>query len=108
MFPPGMMMGMPGGGAGGMILTPEMLQQMGQGGQGMPQMIMPQGMAGMPQGVGMIPGMGNLPPGVGVITPEMLNNLPPQQKQMIMQQIQGMGKMPMGFGMGGQFMKKDE
>lgn len=72
-----MMMGMPGAPAGGMVLTPEMLQQLGQGGQGVPQigvpqgMGLPQGISGLPPGIGIVPssGIGNLPPGVGLLTP---------------------------------------
>jgi len=114
-------MGLPGNGAG-MMLTPEMMQQLAQGGQGvaqmgipqvmpgLPQGIMglPQGMAGLPQGLGALPpGLGGvpLPPGMGIITPELLNSLPPQQRQMIMQQIQQLHtKLPMG----GSSMKKDD
>ena len=115
-------MGMPGGNGGGMVLTPEMLQQLSQGGQGVHQMglpqgvTLPQGLGGLPQGIGLVTSGGignlNLPPGVGILTPEMLNNLPPQQKQMILQQMQAMsgGKLPSGMmGMGGAFAnKKDE
>lgn len=71
-FPPGVIMGMPGANGAGMVLTPEMLQQL-QGGQGMPQIGVPQGMglAGLPQGIGIVPstGVGSLPPGVGILTP---------------------------------------
>jgi len=116
------MMGLPGGNAGGMVLTPDMLQQLSQGGQGVPQIGLPQGMtlaqgiAGLPQGIGLVPSGGvgnlNLPPGVGILTPEMLNNLPAQQKQMILQQIQAMSgnKLPAGMvGMASTFAgKKDE
>ncbi len=106
---------MPGGNGGGMVLTPDMLQQLSQGGQGVSQIGLPQGMslprgiAGLTQAVGLVPsgGLGNLnlPPGVGILTPEMLNNLPPQQKQNILQQMQAMsgGKLPANFAA-----KKDE
>lgn len=113
---------MPGNGApaGGMMLSPDMLQQMGQGGQGMgmlpipgmTMMSLPHSMPNVSPGIGLPPQLMNLPPGVNVITPEMLNNLPPQQKQMLWQQIQqGMNKMQMGgMGLGGagQFTKKEE
>lgn len=106
---------MPGANGATMVLTPEVLQQLSQGGGlGLSQIAVPQGM-GLPQGIsglppiGMIPstGLGNLPPGVGIITPQTLNNMPPQQKQIFLQAISGM--MPLGMsGMGGFGVKKDE
>ncbi len=88
-----------------MVVTPEMLQQMGIGqlGQGM-QLGQAQGLQlgqGMPMGQaiqigGGMPGlqMGQFPGGMGMggqpipLTPEMLNSLPPAQKQQILMQIQ--------------------
>lgn len=118
----------------GMMLTPEMLQQMGmsqqgqnqgqqttQGGQA-PQVIgamsgMP-GMGGMSSmsgisgmgGLGTMAGlgsMGGLPQGMSMINPQML---PPQQRQAFLQQLQAMGnKMPNGMSFPpGMFGKKDE
>lgn len=71
------MMGMSGPGGAGMVLTPEMLQQLGQSGQGVPQLGLPQGLSlpqglnCLPQGIGIVPSsaVGNLPPGVGILTP---------------------------------------
>ena len=80
------MMGISGNVAAGMVLTPEMAKQLGQCGQGigipqgMPIMGLPPGIANLPQGLGVLPQGLNLPPGVGIMTPEMLNSLPPQQK----------------------------
>ena len=71
-----------------------------QGSQGTSQMGAQQGMSsGMASGM---PGM-TMPP--NMISPEMLNNMTPQQKQMLMAQYAKMGMGVSGF-MGGQ--KKDE
>ena len=86
----------------GMMIPPEFMQQMSQ--QSMGQSTGGQSNGGQPcppQGMQM---MG--------ISQEMLNSMPPQQKQMIMQQIQqqGAGKMGMmslgGFGAPGK--KEDD
>jgi len=77
-----------------------------QGSQGTSQMGAQQGMSsGMASGM---PGM-TMPQGMGLsqnmISPEMLNSMTPQQKQMLMAQYAKMGMGVPGF-MGGQ--KKDE
>lgn len=113
-----------------MMLTPEMLQQMGmgqqgqsqgqqanQGGQapqGMSAMTAMSGMAGMNalnamsglSGMASLGGMGGLPQGMNMINPQML---PPEQRQAFLQQLQAMGsKMPNGMSFPpGMFGKKD-
>lgn len=93
--------GMPGmpGGAGGMVLTPEMFQQMQQGGQAGQ---LPQGIV-LPQGMGQLPP--NLPPGIMVAGGDPFAGMTPEQKQQIMmQQMKSMG-FP---GMPPQQQKKDD
>ena len=66
-------------------------------------------MNGQPGGMNMFQGMGMSPM---ALTPQMLNNMTPQQKQMIQMQMQMMagGKMPMGMPPGflSQNPKKDD
>lgn len=105
------MISMPGMPGGGMVLTPEMLQQLQQGGQ-LPQ-ILP-GLTQLPQGLTQIPGGMQLPQGIqlpqGMQLPQGLQagmmlgggdplaGLSPEQKQMMMQMQQlKLGGFPPGI-----------
>lgn len=83
------MMGMP---SGGMMLSPEMLQQL-------------QSQGGMPPGIGMFPGVQGMQ---GVMGGDPMAGLTAEQKQQLLMQMQ-MGKMGFpGMMMPGQPPKKDE
>ena len=93
----------------GMMLTPEMVQQMGQQqGQGMSQSA--SGFPGMMVGGSQGTSNPSQPQGIGMmgITQEMLNNMPAAQRQILMQQLQMQGGKGMGFGGVGMPPKKED